>query len=427
MHRLLMILSFMICLAVALPCAGRPDSTTTSGSTDHIRPPKQPAKSTWERIVSFPGTVVYYPFKLVFKATSWCIATGEKTHLAQRYFNGGLAGSGGRFALDPTYSSRTGAGMRLHWNGMLNRESRIIMSMSVGLHWRRRFGLAISNIAVWDGLMLHLTGTWQLLTNEAYYGIGPDSKVSDEARYGHQYGALSVKFSYPLDTTMQLWLDAGLEKNRIQAAIPDKMPSIYKMSTPPTGLETIPKLGHIGVKLADDTRDVPGQPHSGYELEVYSSLYDEMETHDYGFFQLGADYTHYVHLFHHRTLALRGAIQMVRAYSARTIPFYYLSELGYRETIRGFERGRFHDRDRLFITSEYRFPIRRNAYSRSGYDGLLFIDVGQVTPNLLGQIKIDRFQPGVGGGVLIYDKNGVVIRAEIGFSKDGFRTYFSLN
>ena len=117
----------------------------------------------------------------------------------------------------------------------------------------------------------------------------------------------------------------------------------------------------------------------------------------------------------------------MRSISGRQIPFYELSELGRRETIRGYRRGRYLDRDRLLCTAEYRFPLRAKQNKQTGLDAFLFADAGQVCSNLFNRLDIDAFRVGFGCGLRLYNQDGESIRVEIGRGEEQVRLYLVLN
>ena len=81
-----------------------------------------------------------------------------------------------------------------------------------------------------------------------------------------------------------------------------------------------------------------------------------MQTDDdlYGYWKQTIDLTHHLHLFYDRVLVTRIAAERTQAIDNREIPFYRLCELGRKESIRGFTRGRFRDLDMLMGSIEYR-------------------------------------------------------------------------
>ena len=137
--------------------------------------------------------------------------------------------------------------------------------------------------------------------------------------------------------------------------------------------------------------------------------------------QFSADFKRYLHLFYDRVLLIRLGGQITRPVDSREIPFYYLSELGMINTIRGFQRGRFRDRDKFIGSLEYRYPVWNTM------DVFLFTDTGQVAKNLFSDVSTKNIEITYGGGLRIWNQNGLVSKIDIGKSKDGIRVTFVLN
>jgi outer membrane protein assembly factor BamA len=125
-------------------------------------------------------------------------------------------------------------------------------------------------------------------------------------------------------------------------------------------------------------------------------------------------------------LAVCFAGEVRRPYDNSVIPFYYLSELGTAESIRGFARGRFRDRDMLLGSLEYRYPVWRN-WNERGMDLILFADTGQVANNIFEEAEMKNFKTGVGFGYRLWNLKGLVSTLYMAHSEDGWRIYFELN
>jgi outer membrane protein assembly factor BamA len=175
-----------------------------------------------------------------------------------------------------------------------------------------------------------------------------------------------------------------------------------------------------------DSKDRPGNPTHGFEASFSGGLYQQVNSDDFGYWKYSADLTRYLHLFYDRILVLRVAAQRMDPLEGRSIPFYDLSELGRKETIRGFSRGRFRDRDMILASAEYRYPIWRN-WDEYGIDFLLFADAGQVSPDLFEEASWENFQMGLGFGMRLWDQDGLALKLEAGWSAEEWRIYFVLN
>ena len=110
------------------------------------------------------------------------------------------------------------------------------------------------------------------------------------------------------------------------------------------GLKEESSIARIQWAFIYNTTNSTKRPTSGGLLSVKSGIFNDIENNKFGFWKLSASYMHYIHLFYERTISLRVAAETTEKFSGETIPFYYLSELGESETIRGFKRGRFRDK-----------------------------------------------------------------------------------
>ena len=105
----------------------------------------------------------------------------------------------------------------------------------------------------------------------------------------------------------------------------------------------------------------------------------------------------------------------------KKIPFYYLSELGEQETIHGFTRGRFRDKDLILGSIEYRYPIWR------AIDAGFFIDVGQVSENIFENFSRNDFHTGFGCSLSFWGHNRTIAQLTMGKSREITRYYLSVN
>lgn len=119
----------------------------------------------------------------------------------------------------------------------------------------------------------------------------------------------------------------------------------------------------------------------------------------------------FLEIFKHRVFALR-------LYASHTLipknyraPFFSFHYLGGSENLRGYSRNRFIDKGLVLGSLEYRYPVWNNL------DAFLFIDEGQVFSSI-PSIQMRLFRDSKGGGFRIYDDSGIILRAQIGFSRE---------
>jgi outer membrane protein assembly factor BamA len=215
----------------------------------------------------------------------------------------------------------------------------------------------------------------------------------------------------------------GANHNNILRGKDKDYPSIteiYNKNTLP-GLEKYLGFGWLGLSFSLDSRNQKGLTTAGWEGQTSFVVYEQLNSGQFRFWKMIADYRRYIHLFYKRTLVLRLATEMTGALQNRQIPFFNLSELGRHETIRAFNRGRFRDKDMILGSLEYRYPIWRSV------NAMLFFDTGQVSSNLLKEFTPQNLRFGYGTGLRIQTRDRLLLKMELGFSEDGFRFYLNLN
>ena len=156
-------------------------------------------------------------------------------------------------------------------------------------------------------------------------------------------------------------------------------------------------------------------------------MYRQFGGNTYDFLKAGFDITRFVHLFFDRVLVLRTAAEVSRPASGGSIPFYYLSEIGDRRSIRGFHRGRFRDRDKLLFTLEYRWPLIKRPPGMLNLDAMLFADWGKVSPDVFRESLVRGYHRGIGAGFRIFAESDVHVQLFFGRSGDGYRFYLVIN
>ena len=388
-----------------------------------IRPEKLGGKSTWEHIVSFPGTLIYLPLELVFELQKELVDLAFDSEVIAKVHDF-LSSDDGRRGVIPAYAARTGGGIKLYQKGLISPKSKLTLSLTAGPKQRQRYQLRFKRVSLFGGaLSSDSLIRYQLLSNEAFFGIGPDSQES-ESNFAHQQATAEVSLGTDSARRISLHAIFGVDFNEIsegkdkdQRSTTDPLPN---QDLPPGVEEEIP-IGRLQIGLRYDSKNRPGNPSKGIDASLAAGIFQELDDDQFGFWKVSADLTTYIHLFYNRVLALRVAGELREPFSDREIPFYYLSELGRQETIRGFKRGRFRDRHMVLASAEYRYPIWRMA------DAILFVDVGQVAHDIFNDLSSDNFEVGYGGGIRFWGEEGLITSFVIGKSDDGFRFYFGLN
>ena len=381
-------------------------------------PEKLGGRTTWEQIAYFPGALVYFPLRITFVASKETISFVSDKRLIPRTKNL-LTSDDERLGLRARYSNRTGGGPKFFYKGLISPESRLTASATFGLERRQQYRLRMKRVSLFNDAVLseHFI-RYQRFTNESYFGIGPDSEVDDKSTFSHEQATIETSFDIGLAGRILLNAVLGFDLNNIpEDAIEG---DLLNKDLSPELEEQIP-TGRIQVGLKYDLRNTPGNPSNISEALLAAGLFQDFGDGDFSFWRASADVTYCLHLFYGRVLALRLAAEMREPFSGHEVPFYYLSEIGRQETVRGFSRGRFRERDMVLASAEYRYPVRDRM------DAFLFADVGQVARDIFSDISGDDLAFGYGGGFRIWGEEGLILNFIVGKSEDGFRFYFGMD
>lgn len=383
-------------------------------------PKKLPSRSTWEHVVSLPGTILYAPFWAVFETTkAGIVYYQESDQLAwlRRLLRPKIRISG----VVPTYSTRAGVGLRYYHDDFFGDGSRLAIKSQYGItDARTRHYIRGSDVPLAGQFFFgRFEVEYEHLTSESFFGFGPQASFNNELDFAHERTTLDARLGVRLAEKTALVAVARYEHNNIFDGTEDDLPKLPQGLVPGAGSRI--KIGTIGAMLDADTRTTDGRPLSGWEVRLGGSLSDQVGGDQFRFYKIGGDVRRYFHLFYGRTMMLRLAAERTWPLDGKEIPFYYLSELGREETLRGYTRGRFRDRDLLLAVLEYRYPIYHF------FDFALFIDAGQVSPDLFQQFAWRHFSFGFGAGVRVITSERLLLNAQIGFSGERVRLYLELN
>jgi outer membrane protein assembly factor BamA len=404
--------------------AATADSSITAFKAAH-------RKSGWEKVGSFPGKVVYFPLKYTMKGVNATIGYIDETRIVAR-INDWLTSDDERRGVNPTYASRTGAGIKFYQKGLFGTppdQNKLKFTFTAWELGRQQYRIDFYRVQMGKDLVeLGMSAAYTKLPTELFYGIGPDSQYENESDFTHEQTSAGISIDLDFNPALSLQGEFGYEFNHTSRGREPGLPSVTETYAPeelPGWREEV-QLYSAALGLVVDTKDSPGNPTRGFDFQVTGGLYRQLDDDIYGFWKYTGDVTRYVHLFYNRVLVLRVAAERNDPLTNRMIPFYHLAELGRKETLRGFQRGRFRDRDYLLGSMEYRWPIWRN-WDEYGVDFALFVDAGQVTPDLFDEVNTEEFKAGFGFGIRLWDQDGLVMKLESAFSEDGWRGYFVLN
>jgi hypothetical protein len=402
------------------------DDVKPPGDSLVVYPPKMSSRLTWEEIVSLPGTLVYFPVRMVFKTAEKTAIYLDDAKVVRRIVDVMTSDDGLR-GLRPYYSSRAGIGMKVFQKGLFTEDSKLTLTLAAGLRGRRRYELRLKRVQFpGNAFTSEYRIRYQFLSDESFYGIGPDTKKLDRSNFAHEQVILLASFRRFLKEGWSVNALIGFQQNEIKKGRDRRYPSTTDLYTGEqlSGLSTSNGMAQFGLELQGQSSNKPGQPHGGFGFSLASTIAQQVDDDSFGFWKVNADISKYVHLFYNRAIVLRAAGEVTEPLSGRGVPFYHFSELGRGDTIRGFRRGRFRDLDMILGSIEYRYPVWYHT------DIALFVDAGQVSRDIFNRISMGSFEVGYGLGIRLSgaEEMGTLIsKLEIAKSREEIRFYFLLN
>ncbi len=388
-----------------------------------------PERSPWEKITDFPGRVLFFPLKYTFKGIGISIGYVDHTKIVPK-IQDFLESDDGRREAKLTFNVRTGYGMIYKENGiLLNDLERNILTFTatVGTHGGQQYKAEFEELKIWQRYKSNVFLRYWNLVDESYYGMGIGSLKSEETEFSLEQTTFNADVGTDLPYEITGVGVFGFEFTNI--ANSGELTAHETVDLPDIlapGVHDLVSMYNIGIKFIHDSKDMPGNPTRGYEASFASGFYNQYDDDRFGFFRYSIDASTYLNLFYKRILKLRVAGEVNNPLSGKKIPFYYLSELGRTETIRGFERGRYRDRDMFLATAEYRWPVWRR-WEENGIDAFLFVDTGQVMQNIYTTSRLDRFETGYGFGFRLWSEEGLMGYIQAGWSEETFRFYVGVN
>ena len=170
-----------------------------------------------------------------------------------------------------------------------------------------------------------------------------------------------------------------------------------------------------------DRRDNRGGPRRGGSWLAEYTHWSDRDLRVGSFNRVDLEAQHYIPFFNERrVIALRARTALTDPRPGQFVPFYLQPTLGGAEALRGYRAFRFHDRNALVMTAEYRWEVF------SGLDMALFGDAGQVFRKA-DEIAIGNMRSSYGFGFRFNVRNDVFFRLDTGFSPEGFQVWFKFD
>jgi hypothetical protein len=250
---------------------------------------------------------------------------------------------------------------------------------------------------------------------EAFFGIGPSARRSDESRYQLSNTVAGASGGVRPSTWLSL---AGRVERLAPRVEPGSGPGgpVHDRFNPAqiAGLLEQPDFNRYEVLADLNYRQPRGNPRSGGRYAVSYSIVDDRDLNRYTFRRLDVDLQQYFPMFQQRrVIALRAMTSLTDADAGQQVPFYFQRTLGGPDDLRGFRQYRFRDRNLLLLQAEYRWEVF------TAMDAAIFYDAGKVSATR-DDLNLRDLERDYGIGVRFGSDNGVSLRVEGAFgSRDG--------
>jgi outer membrane protein assembly factor BamA len=270
-----------------------------------------------------------------------------------------------------------------------------------------------------DRLFAEVRTTYRSHPDEAFYGLGNDTREETHTHYGLKDKSVGGHIGVQVRKHMKAGIHAGWVDTSVDRGKRSRTPfieEVFDVKSLPAFDSQIDYL-RTGAFVDIDTRDEPGNPRDGGRYGArWSSFRDQsVGLHDFGQYDL--EVQHYIPFFNQRrVIALRAKAILTRTDDDQTIPFYMLPTLGGSEDLRGFADYRFRDRNMVVVNAEYRWE------AFSGLDLAVFADAGQVAAKA-GDFRIRDMNTAAGFGFRFNTAKRVFYRVDVGFSREGTTVY----
>jgi hypothetical protein len=332
------------------------------------------------------------------------------------YLRVGSMGEGSGFALGPAFRHNTKG---FDFKASAAASTKTYFSGDVSL----RFPGTIGQDAYFksQGPYIELRGRYRSFPQEDFFGLGPDSQLSNRSNYALHDALGGVTGGYERGR-FQAGIGLGYLDASIGAGTDARMPSSTEIFT----IDEMPGVSDRGrflviepfVEYASVDPSVNDLSGGRYRLSV--AEYRD-RTHDrYSLRRWEADLRQYLTFVKDtRTIAIRAWASSATPEAGHEVPFYLQPTLGGGRTLRGYRTFRFRDRTALLLQGEYRWRINQFV------QGALFYDTGAVGSAL---DNLGAFERSYGVGLRAGGRTGSAFRIEMAFGgREGTRLVVRFN
>ncbi len=249
-----------------------------------------------------------------------------------------------------------------------------------------------------------------------FYGFGSDAPKSAEEQYDYYQFLVEPIFLKQM-FHRYLFIGAGFRYNHIYKT--EFEPDGLIAQNQPDGFNGSTSMGAEVASLFDSRSNILNA-QDGWYLEFTYGQYGKVLGGTNTFNLTRVDLRHFVDISEKNEDIL--AFQFFGRFTRGDIPFSEFSFFGGSDIMRGYQEGRFVDRDLLATQVEYRKNFKNSRFGLVG-----FLGTGDVYHNV-DEFQFGNLKPNYGAGVRfsIDEKENLNLRFDVGFGEKTNGFYFSI-
>ena len=305
--------------------------------------------------------------------------------------------------------------------------------------WMHHRDLPGGGVLIEDRSHWRARASYSKTLTRRYFGVGPDTRESDEASYTDELVWLEAGFEKALPQPGSNWLVGVNLRAELHELSDGHVGGTFDVDElDPRRFEQAEHddLGRIWVSLRYDTRDSPLNPYRGWMIGGEIDAAPLQSDGDVGALYRGrAAWVHAVPpLFHDGgsddeenpptdTFSVGARVEL----TSGDLPFFALPTLGGRNDLRGFIAGRYRGGAAWVAGAEYRFYFIPRGFGLPGFPAIriervgagLFYEAGNVAKN--GNDLFDhKVRHSYGFGLRFMVERTAPFRIDIAFSEEGY-------
>jgi len=376
----------------------------------HIRPP---SSYVARKLILFPLDLPSYLTYALIRPLEFMGRYVEENHVVEKIVDI-LSNDERTFWIYPILEGSEGLGLgggvAVTHKNLFNRGYKLDIKGLLFDRIDHRLRLYLSNPNLYE-----LVVDWSDDSDADFYGLGNGSLEGDLTNFSINNfklgGGLILWSRYGLSVKPHVYFIRSIVRGSIGAEEPSIETRFPLASL--TGFDQRLIYLNYGIRLAYDTRDSEHSPESGGIRSFTFQRFEGLDRSGFNFYQYELNVRQFFRLWRaRRVFVLANSWVFQQVDGANSVPFYRLTKLDQSTPLRGFDQGRFRDRNSVLFNAEYRYPIW------DFIDGTLFFDYGQVFRRI-AEVNLDDFQYSVGGGFRFRSAENFFLRVQLGYGGEG--------